>query len=207
MNPLLFASILLAVLAVVLAAFGVWAFSGYQDYKNNSDAKVEKAVTESQATQKTELEKQFVEREKQPYRQFSGPDDLGHVSFDYPKTWSVYVGKSSVGGSYEAYFYPGVVPTVSPTQPYAVRVVIEDQEYTKSLQGYEATVKKGSLKSVPFTVNGATGVRLDGEFSKQRTGSAVVFKVRDKTLTIASDAAEFKNDFDNVVIKSLDFNP
>lgn len=205
-NPLLFASILLGILAVVLGGFGVWAFSGYQDYKNNVDVKIEKAVADSQAATKVELDKQFVEREKQPYRQFNGPDDLGHVTFDYPKTWSVYVGKTTAS-SYEAYFYPLIVPTVASSQPYAVRVVIDDQEYTKSLQSYEATVKKGTLKSAPLTVNGASGVRLDGAFSKERTGSAVVFKVRDKTLTIASDAAEFKNDFDNVVIKSLDFNP
>ncbi len=205
-NPLLFASILLAFLAVVLAGFGVWAFSGYTDYKNNVDVKIEKAVADSQAATKVELEKQFVEREKQPYRQFTGPDDLGHVTFDYPKTWSGYVGKASTS-SYEAYFYPLIVPTVATSQPYAVRVTIDDQEYTKSLQSYEAAVKKGTLKSTPLTVNGATGIRLDGVFTKERTGSAVVFKVRDKTLTIASDATEFKNDFDNVVIKSLDFNP
>src|SRR6478736_1145726 len=125
-NPLLIASIVLGVLAAGLAVFGAGAFLNYQDQKNNTDAKIEKAVTGAKADQADELEKQFVEREKQPYDSFTGPDDLGHVTFDYPKTWSVYVGKVS-SDIYEAYLNPSPVPTISNTQPYAARVVIDNE--------------------------------------------------------------------------------
>lgn len=206
-NPLLIASILLALLSAGLAGFSVWAFTSYQDHKNNVDTKVTAAVTAAKSAQTKELEKQFVEREKQPFTKFNGPDDLGHVSFDYPKTWSVYVAKDGGSGDYEAYFNPHIVPTVANDQPYATRVTISNTEYESTLKSFESAVKKGALKSSPITINNFTGIRLDGEFSKQLTGTAVVFKVRDKSLIVASDANTFKPDFDNVILKSLDFNP
>lgn len=206
-NPLLIASILLALLSTGLAGFGVWAYANYLDHKHNTDAKIEKAVTESKAVQAEVLEKGFLEREKQPYTKFNGPDDLGHVSFDYPKTWSVYVAENGSPGDYEAYLNPGTVPAVSMQQPYAARVVISSRTYDATLKSYEGIVKKGDLRSSPVTVNGFTGVRLDGKFSTFREGSSVIFKVRDKTLVLSTDANTFKNDFDTVILKSLDFNP
>lgn len=206
-NSLLVASCLLGVMATVMAGGFAWSYMNYMDQKNNVDAKVATAVKVAEAAQAKKLEAGFIEREKQPTVRFNGPDDLGHVTFNYPKTWSVYIEDDGKTGSYEAYLNPGVVPTVAATQPYATRVVIEDRLYETTLKSYEALVKKGTLKSTPITINGQTGVRLDGEFTKQRTGSAVVFKVRDKTLTIASDSTTFRADFDSIVVGSLSFNP
>lgn len=206
-NPLLIASILLALLSAGLGGLSVWSFANYQDQKLNTDAKIEAAVTASRAEQAEKLEKDFLQREKQPYTKFNGPDDLGHVTFDYPKTWSVYVASAGGNDDYEAYLNPVAVPAVSNSQPYATRVVIDDRTYDVVLRSYEAAVKKGDLKSTPVTINGFTGVRLDGKFSNTRQGSSVVFKVRDKTLIISSDATTFRNDFDTVILKSLDFNP
>ena len=115
--------------------------------------------------------------------------------------------KDGSNGAYEAYLNPRVVPTVANDQPYATRVTISDASYETTLKSFESAVKKGALKSSPITINNFTGIRLDGQFSKQRTGTAVVFKVRDKSLIVASDANTFKSDFDNVILKSLDFNP
>ncbi len=205
-NPLLISSILLAVLSAGLAGLSVWAYANYMDQKNNTDAKIAAAVQKAEVAQEEKLEASFVEREKQPYTKFNGPDDLGHVSFDYPKTWSVYIGKVNAG-EYEAYLNPGSVPTVTNTQPFATRVVIDGRTYDAVLKTYESLVKNGKLTSVPVTANGFTGVRLDGAFSNQRQGSTVVFKVRDKTLLVSTDSTTFKSDFDNVILKSLDFNP
>lgn len=206
-NPLLIACIMLALFSAALAGFGIWSFLNYQDQKNNTDAKIETAVNAAKTVQAKELEDQFLEREKEPYTSLKGPDDLGSVTFNYPKTWSVYVAKNGAAGEYEAYLNPGSVPAVSNTQPYATRVVIDSKQYDDTLKTYEALVKKGSLKSSPVTANGFTGIRLDGAFSKEREGSSVLFKVRDKTLIISTDATTFKNDFDTVILKSLDFNP
>lgn len=206
-NPLLIASILLAFLTAGFAGLSLWSFGNYQDQKNNTDAKVAAAVTKAKNDQATSLEKDFVEREKQPYSTFTGPDDLGHVTFQYPKTWSVYVAKDGQSGDFEAYLNPGYVPAVATDKPYATRVVISNKAYDDALKTYESLVKRGSLKSTPVTINGFTGVRLDGTFTPKREGTSVVFKVRDKTLTISTDASSFKGDFEASVLKSLDFNP
>lgn len=207
-HPLLVSSIILGVLAVVFAGFSIWAYTSYVDHRDNVAAKVEAAVTEAKKEQSAADEKLYLEREKEPYLQFAGPDDLGHVTFSYPKTWSLYIAKNGSGGNeYEAYLNPLSVPAVTSDQAYAARVVVNNNAYEESLEDFESAVKKGDLKSTPITVNGFQGIRLDGVFSKSRSGSAVVFKVRDKTLIISTDSESFKGDFDNVIVKSLDFNP
>jgi hypothetical protein len=207
-HPLLVSSIILGILAVIFAGFSIWAYTNYVDHRDNVASKVEAAVTTAKKEQSVADEKLYLEREKQPYTQFAGPDDLGHVTFSYPKTWSLYVAKNgSKGDGYEAYLNPLSVPAITNDQAYAARVVVSNDTYEDSLDDFESAVKKGDLKSAPITINGFKGIRLDGAFSKTRSGSAVVFKVRDKTLIISTDSEGFKGDFDNVIVKSLDFNP
>ena len=207
-HPLLVSSIILGLLTVIFAGFSIWAFTNYIDQKDNTDQKIEAAVTEAKKTQSVADEKIYLEKEKQPYLQFAGPDDLGRVTFSYPKTWSMYVAKDGAeGGEYEAYFNPVSVPAIANDQPYAARVVVADTTYEDSLDDYQSAVKKGDLKSSPITVNGFSGIRLDGTFSKSRAGSAVIFKVRDKTLSVFTDASAFQTDFNEAIVKSLDFNP
>lgn len=204
-NPLVISNVLVGLLAIVFAGVSIWAFANYQDQKNNVDSKIETAVETAKKEQADADEAEFIEREKQPTREFVGPDDLGRVTFQYPKTWSVYVGKS--GNGYEAYLNPGTVPTVSNTQPFATRVVIEDKTYDTVLKSYEARVEKKELTSAPITIGEFSGIRLDGKFSESRKGTSVIFKVRDKTLTVASDAEAFRGDFNDIVLKTLSFNP
>lgn len=205
-NPLLIGSIILGLLTATFVGGFIWAYTNYLDQKNNTAQKIDVAVADAKKQQATDDEKQYLEKEKQPYVQLVGPDDLGRVSISYPKTWSVYVARSGADG-YEAYLNPGSVPAVTSTQAYAARVTVTNQSYVNSIAMYDTLVKRGDLKSSPITVGNFTGVRLDGKFSASRSGSAVLFKVRDKTLTVATDIDSFRSDFDNVIVKSLDFNP
>lgn len=207
-NPLLIASILLGLLAAGFAGGFFWAYTNYVDQRDNTQSKVTTAVTEAKKAQVSEDEKVFAERIKEPYSQLVGPEDLGQVTFSYPKTWSVYIAKNGSNNlNYEAYLNPQAVPTVSPSQPFAARVVINETLYETSVKSYDSLVKKGDLASSSITIGGFTGVRLDGKFSSTRSGTVVLFKVRDKTLLVACDIDSFKEDFDNIVLKSLDFNP
>lgn len=205
-NPLVVSNVVTGLLAVGLVGFSIWAYMGYSDHKNNVDSKVAAAVQVAKKEQADLDEKSFIEREKQPTREFVGPDDLGRVTFQYPKTWSVYIATNS-GGKFEAYLNPISVPPVNNSQPYATRVTVEDKPYDTIIKSYERRVAAKELTSSPFTVGSFTGIRLDGTFTKERKGSAVIFKVRDKTLTVASDAESFRADYDNIVIKTLSFNP
>lgn len=198
--------VLLSVAFLAAAGFGLWAFVEYSTQKNNVDTIVERAVAEAQKEQAEKDEKNFRKLENQPYRQFVGPDDYGRVTFNYSKMWSVYEATdvSDGQGTYESYFSRIVVPPVKSNQQFALRVSIEEKLYDTVLRKYESAIKKGDLKSTQFTANGHSGTRLDGNFSKDRRGAAVVFKIRDKTLTISTDSDVFKPEFDELV-KTIDF--
>lgn len=206
-NPHLISSIILGVVAAGFAAGFIWAYSNYTDQRDNVNDKVAVAMEAAKKEQSEADDKKLIEALKQPYTQLVGPDDFGRVTFNYPKTWSLYVAKNGSDNSYEAYLNPGGVPAVSTNQAYATRIVINSTAYENAIGAYTSAVKKGDLKSSPITVGNFTGVRLDGKFSASRTGSAVIFKVRDKTLTIATDSPAYSQDFNDVIIKSLNFNP
>lgn len=205
LNPLIVVSVVLTVLSVAVGAFAIWAFVNYADQKNNVDQKVEAAVAQAKQQQGTDDEAKFAEREKQPTRQFVGPDDLGRVQLNYPKTWSAYVARASSNG-YDAYFQPGVVPPTDGKTPFALRISIEDKGYEAVLNSYQDRVKKGDLRSSSITLNGETGNRLDGKFSANVQGAMVLFKVRDKTLRVYTESRTFQPDYDNIILPSLIFN-
>lgn len=206
-HPLVLTAVVLSVLTVGLGVFGIWSFVSYQDQKNNVDAKIKTAVAEAKQQQSAEDDKQFAEREKQPTREIVGPDDLGRVAFSYPKTWSAYIDKNGANGSqYEVYLYPGAVPSIATKTPYALRVSVVDRRYEDETAVFRDRVQKGELKASPVTLNGETGTRLDGIFSKDIQGSMVLFKVRDKTLKVYTESRSFQADFDSIVVKSLSFN-
>lgn len=207
MDVLLIPTIILGVLTLTFGSLGIWAYVNYNDQKNNVDQKISAAVASAKKEQTEEDQKLFLEREKEPYRQFIGPDDLGRPTFNYPKTWSVYVGRNDSGNEYQAYFQPGVVPPTNSQTPYALRVGVESRGYEDTLRSYETLVKRGDLKSSPIAIQGMNGTRLDGNFSKTIKGSMVLFKVRDKTLRVYTESDTFRPDFDAIILKDLSFNP
>ena len=204
-NPLLITSVLLGFLTIALAGVSVWAFMNYQDQKNNTDQKIAAAVEVAEDEQAAELEEQFLEREKSPVKRFSGPADLGSVSFEYPKTWSVHTATSD--DELNVYLHPNVVPPIDRDRPYALRIAVEDENYERVIGNYERLVEQGGLKSDSITINDFVGVKLEGKFSEQRQGSMVVFKIRDKTLSLATDSTSYVKDFNDIILPSLRFNP
>lgn len=201
-------SIILGLLTLVFGSVMIWALVNYNDQKNNVDQKIIAAQEIAKSQQKSADQKIFDEKEKEPLTEFVGPVDLGRVNFKYPKTWSVYIANDgSKGTNYQAYLHPGAVPpAVASTNKFALQVSIVDQAYDKVLLQYTGLVKSGALRSSNVTVNGFVGQRFDGKFTKDIEGSAVVFKIRDKTLVIKTDSTAFKPDFDDKVLKTLSFD-
>ena len=120
----------------------------------------------------------------------------------------MYINKdaSVSGGTYEAYLNPVSVPAVSTIQQYALRVTIEQQDYNTIITSYNPLVKTGALhSSAVVAANGVNGTRLDGNFTKDIRGAAVIFKIRDKTVTLRTDANTFLPDF-NALIATIKFN-
>ena len=202
----LISTIGLIIVSVVLVGLSVWLLINYLDQKQIVDDKVKTDTAAAVKAQADSDEAKFLVREKLPYKTFYGPDDYGRVSFQYPKTWSVYVDEDAIsGGNFEAYLNPVSVPPINTSKQFALRVNIEEVDYDKTLAGYESLIKKGSLKSSSITVNEVNGTKLVGAFSNDVRGAAVFFKIRDKTLTIQTDANTFLNDFDTL-IQTIKFN-
>ena len=205
-NGWLVATILLIFLSAGAIGLAVWAYINYNDQKTNVDTKISSAVTIANKAQADKDEANFFKREKEPNREFVGPADYGRVTFNYPKTWSVYVNKdASSGGTFESYLNPITVPPVSASQQFALRILIESKDYDKVIASYSALVKKGDLTAKSVIADKINGTRLDGSFSKDIRGSAVIFKIRDKTFTMRTDANTFLVDFNNI-INTIKFN-
>jgi hypothetical protein len=196
----------LIVLSIILIGLAIWLFMSYTGQKTDVDTKISNAVNLAVKKQVDTDEAKFAKREKEPNREFVGPDDYGRVTFNYPKTWSVYVANDVTnGGTYEAYLNPVAVPSISDSQQFALRVIIENTSYSSVIASYSSLVKNGDLNSSSITANGITGTRLDGKFTDDIRGSAVIFKIRDKTLTIRTDADTFTSDFD-ALVTTIKFN-
>lgn len=196
----------LSLLSAIAIGIAVWSFINYNEQKTNVDGKIAEAVATAKKEQADLDEAKFTAREKEPNREFVGPDDYGRLTFNYPKTWSVYINKDvTKGGTYEAYLNPVSVPAVVSTQQYALRVTIEEKDYDQVIANYGTLVRRGDLRSSATSANGVNGTRIDGNFSKDIRGSAVIYKIRDKTLTLRTDADTFKADFD-ALIATIKFN-
>lgn len=203
----LIAIIGLVILVLAAGSAAIWGYLNYTEQKTNVDGKINLAVAVAKKAQSDADETKFAEREKEPNRAFVGPDDYGRVTFMYPKTWSVYVAKdvNINSGDYEAYLNPVTVPPVSTIQQFSLRVTIQTKDYDQVLQTYQPLVKKGDLRSSATSANGNNGTRLDGNFTKDIRGAAVIYKIRDKTLTVQTDADTFLPDFE-AIIKTINFN-
>ncbi len=198
----------LLVLIVGLTALSAWLYMQYTDQKTNVDSKISVAVAAAKKEQAEEDDIKIKAIEEEPKQEFAGPEDYGRLSFKYPKNWSVYVGDDPTTSQtkYSAYLSPVVVPPIdSKSARFALKVSIENVAYDKSLDLYRTRIEKGELKSSPIEFNDHEGTRLDGSLSKDIRGSAALFRVRDKTITITSEAETFKEYFDEI-LKTLDFN-
>lgn len=211
LNVLLIPVIVLGVLCAGLIGFGVWSFQQYQDYKNNTDQKINVAVANAKDQQKQQLQADFTEQEKKPTRKYSSPSELGTVSFQYPKTWSIYVANDGTNGNqYDAYFNPLIVqPTQSDLQhPSALHVTVSTQDYTAIVSNYTPMVQQGKLAAKPISLKAGKGMRFDGTFSDSGLqGAQIIFPLRDKTVQIFAENQQYVKDFDSIIVPSLSFIP
>ena len=196
------------VLFLSATGFGVWSYLGRQDYKTNVDKKIATAVEIAIKQTSTDKDNEFVQREKKPLKSYHGPEEYGSLDVKYPKTWSVYVASDGIkSGGYQAYLHPGgVPPTATGSNKFALQVSIVSQAYDQVLQQYSGQVKQGALRSSAITANGFNAQRFDGKISKDVDGSVVVFKIRDKTLILKTDSTAFVPDFDDKIIKTINFD-
>ena len=198
--------VLLSLLLVGALLLAGYFYLEYSAASSDLDAQRKSAVLDAEKAQADKLEAEFEEREKLPFLSFSGPEDYGSLSFEYPKTWSVYISKdASSGGNFEAYLHPREVTPVSAQTINALRVTIENTTFESVSNRYASHLKNGDLKSSTITINGADATRYDGKFNSYFVGSVVIFKIRDKTVTLETDAEIYRDDF-NKILETVTYN-
>lgn len=205
-------SLVLCVLLLIGAgAFGAWAYAGRQDYKQNVDQKVTAAVEIAVKETETKKDNEFIEREKEPFRVYTGPAAFGTISITYPKTWSVLANESGKGAvPLDIYMHPRVLPGLDSGASFAVRVQVAESTYDTQMRQFEALTKSGKTRVSAYAlpkILSIVGARVDGEIVPKKQGSMVLIPMRDKTLKIWTEANEFMGDFNNIILANINFVP
>lgn len=207
MNVLLIPLILSVLFFFGALGFGVWAYIGMQDYKNNTDQKIEAAVAVANDKTSTQKDNEFLVREKEPLREYKSSSVLGDIVFNYPKTWSGYTQETD--STLKLLMNPGLVPGDAKSI-YSLRVEVMPEAYSLALKKYENDVKTGKIKASAFRLEKlpkVLGTRLDGEISMGIRGSIILLPLRDKTLTISTESEEFVGDLNTIVLPSFSYSP
>lgn len=201
--------IILSILVVTFIGLFIWKTIAYNEVKTDVNSQISIAVAKAVDEKTTELELEFAEREKNPYNTFAGPVDYGELSFEYPKTWSVYIeSDASKGGDFSAYFNPKEVETVSKDSINALRLTISTKSFESVVAEYQRTLssKDSKLSVSTMMINGTTANVYSGKIpGTDLNGYIVIFKIRDKSVILRTDSTLFTDDF-NKVISSIDFN-
>lgn len=204
-NALIETIILIAVcvIAAVAIVFAVIFLMKYNELQNNYESSKKLEVATEVKKQEDIDKAKFEEQEKLPNTSFTGPSDYGSISFEYPKTWSVYVDSDGTNNSdYKAYFKPAWVDPVSDSASrYALRFQILNRQYTTVQSDYESKVKNGEMTSSVFNAdnNKMTGIKYEGKIDEGIQGIVVLVKVNDKTAIFQMDAEVYRNDFEKLI--------
>jgi hypothetical protein len=210
-------TIILTILLLGSAGFGIWAYGQAQDYKHKSDQKTATAVEAAKNLQAAQLQAQFDDQLKLPYKEYQGSPTYGSISFNYPKSWSVYDDSNSSSQPVDAYFHPEIVPSTQSKTAYALRVELVNTDYSQVLQTFDSSISAGEVSAKAYVpkklvgmANVTPGVYLSGKINpdnSEQHGYMMVIKARDKTLRIYTESTKYKIDFDKTVLASLEFEP
>lgn len=199
--------IALSLVALTFAGLFVWMTIQYNEANGDVQDKIDIAVVKAKDEQAAKMEAEFLEREKYPYKTFLGPEDYGQLSFEYPRTWSVYVAADAVnGGDFNAYFNPDQVNAVGNNNINALRLVILNKSFSNVVAAYQQYVDKATLQVESITVNDTTANKYYGKIPNTSfNGYILVIKIRDKTAILQTDSVLFESDF-NKIINTITFN-
>ena len=206
------AIIALSLISVTFIGLFIWMYVQYDDARTDVEGKVADAVVEAVDENTKKLENDFTEREKNPFKTFAGPVDYGELTFEYPKTWSVYIQRDAHdGGDFEAYFNPVEVNTVNNENVMALRLKILDMAFDDVVQSYKGELQGETPRlrldmttigqNNNISANRYTGILPGTEFN----GYVTIFKIRDKTVVMQSDSVLFEGDY-NTLLSTVRFN-
>ncbi len=188
--------VVVSLIAVTFIGLFIWKYLDWDSVKTDVDGQIDAAVAMAVSENTTKLENEFLEREKYPYKTFSGPADYGSLNFEFPKTWNTYIAAdASNGGNFEAYLNPGEVQPVSAQTINALRVQILDQSFENVARNYDRQLQSGQMTVTTRPVGTAVANVYTGNISNNIYGIVTIFKVRDKTILLQTDAELFAEEY------------
>ena len=204
--------IILSLIAITFIGLFIWMTVEKTTIERDVDDNIRKAEAKARDEQFKKDQEDRLESEKFPYKTFSGPEDYGKVTFNYPKTWSVYVEMAATqGGDFKSYFNPEQVNAVSKDTLNALRLTILNKSYEDVTADYQKEMNKKNSTLTMTAVNiGSdnatqanryTGTIPGTEFS----GFIVTFKLRDKTVVLQTDSTKFEAEF-NKLLGTITYN-
>jgi hypothetical protein len=195
--------VFVCLIAAAAIVFAVMFYMQYNDLQADYDSKLASEVAAAEKNQKEIDEKDFMDREKLPNYSFTGPSDYGSISFQYPKTWSVYIHSDGTQNSdFEAYFSPKFVnPIDDEKSRYALRFIIRNEPSDEVMREYNTKVLDGDMTSKIFNAdrNRISGNIYEGTIEEGMVGIVFVFKVNNMTGILRTDAETFRKDFEALV--------
>ena len=195
-----------SLLTVVFLGLFIFMYINWNEAKTDVEGKVNLAVAEAENELRTTLENEFAEKEKYPYTTFAGPTDFGSLTFEFPKTWSVYVpDDASRADDFHAYFNPGQVNVVEDETVMALRVSIVNTLTDEVKEDFNDKVEDGEMTVSTTIVNNTNVDVYTGLLDSDLRGIVCIFKIRDKTALIQTDAMLFSDDFYRV-LSTIRFN-
>lgn len=214
-NGLVISLIFAILLLIGAGGFGVWAYMGRQDYKNNSDAKTAVAVEAAKSQEDKIKDAQFAEAAKQPLKTYQGPEAYGSLIVNFPKTWSGYVDATGTGSSLvDGYFAPGVVPSATnQNSVFALRVQVLNQPYAQVLQQFSGQQQDGKLTISAYALPKlpkVVGVKVVGQINSSQNQASVtmiVLPLRSQTLEIWTQGNQYLADFNKNILPNFSFSP
>ena len=210
-NVLLVPLILVTVLLLAISVFALITFNSRQQYKNETDKIVATQVDIAVKETSTKKDNEFAEKEKQPLKNYQGPDAYGALIIRYPKTWSGYVDDSSNGSvPVNGYFYPTTVPGFQSGTAYALRVQVVGRSFSEETRSYDNQVKSGKAKATSYSnknIPGVVGMRVEGESEPKKQGIVVMLPLRDKTVKLYTESDQFYKDFNDNILPNFSFTP
>lgn len=201
--------IALSLVTVTFIGLFIMMLMQRNEAQTDVDGQIAVAVAEALDEQADRLEAEHLENIKYPYKTFFGPVDYGELSFEYPKTWNLYVAKdASNGGDYEAYFNPEEIEPISNETVMALRLSILDDTFEDVVSSYENYLDSDQypLTVEAVTVNGGPANLYTGTIpSTDFQGMILLVKIRDKTAVLRTDSMLFENDF-RKLMETIKFN-
>lgn len=194
-------AIVMSVLFVLTLGFAIWAFAGMLENQSNLDAKIETATEVAVQEAETAKEAEFTEREKSPFKTYKGSATYGSLTFDYPKSWSVFIETSDTNTILDFYAHPEFIPGFDDTR-FAFRAQIIDSPYEDELADYDRAAERGEVKVRAFRpekVPEQLGAIIEGEIDRDIQGRVVLLPQRDKTIRLVTETEDYLNDYTKIV--------